>query len=169
MPVYFEINKYAFLCGDYEYFQWFSKKTKETLEKVIKWKKLRAGKPDINKIWNEKEHDLDENAIKNLRFGIVTRAFLFHLKWPNEFPIFDHNVFKAMTLLENTKKKNITNKKDYDDYKDFFKKYYEKHKNEIENLNFPDLSGVPKYIIERKVLDRALWEFGRINAVASNF
>jgi len=167
----FEIKKFAFLYGDYEYFQWFSNKTKENLEKVIKWKRLRRGKPNTNRIWDAKRKDLiDKNILENSKFGVVTRAFLLHLKLPTQYPIFDSNVFKAMFKIKNNKdKKTITSMKDYDKYKEFFNKYYEEHKEEIANLNIPDLSNIPKEIIERKFLDRALWEFGRLDAARFNF
>ena len=152
MPDLERAYKFAFLYGDCEYFQWFVKKTKENLKNVIKWKKLRRGNPNIDTIWSEQKQDLDENAITNLRFGIVTRAFLFHLKWPTKYPIFDTSVFRAMKKIkgEMPKDKNIYIKDEEDcrRYREFFNKYFQDNEGEITSKNFPILMDVAESFSE---------------------
>jgi len=164
----FNINKFAFLYGDYQYFQWFREKTEGHLKSVIKWKRLRKGTPDTNDIWSKKKQDLDEDAIKDIPLSrIVTRAFLFHLKWPTEYPILDSNVFEAMRKLdENYRQMTHANKisweQDYiNGYKRFFQEFYKHHEEEINDIRIADIPGVNEEIIRRKILDRALWSYGR--------
>ncbi len=42
----FDVNKFAFLYGDYEYFAWFAEKSREHLEMAIKWKRLGKSESD---------------------------------------------------------------------------------------------------------------------------
>jgi len=55
----FDVNKFAFLYGDYEYFAWFAEKSRQHLEMVIRWKRLRRGQAAavnlIDAIWNEQK------------------------------------------------------------------------------------------------------------------
>lgn len=94
----FDVNEFAFLYGDYEYFAWFAEKSKEHLEMAIIWKRLRGGQAavNINAIWNEQEQNINIEAIERGKHPVVTRAFLFHLADPIEYPIFDSNAHRAM-------------------------------------------------------------------------
>jgi len=164
----FEIGKFAFLYGDYEYFQWFRNKTKANLEKVIRWKKLRRGKPETNDIWSEKRKDLNESAIEKVPGSrVVTRAFLFHLRRPLEYPILDPNVFRAMKEIDEDNEyqthKNIRDWKiDYlNGYKPFFEDFYRARQRKIRSIEMPSIDGFDEEIIKRRILDRALWEYGR--------
>ncbi len=166
----FEIVIWAFIFSDYDYFKWFGERTRGNLIRVIKWKRLRRAKPtpeNIDALWNENNHDIDENETERRPFSIVTRAFLFHLKWPIEYPILDSNTFKAMRILDENynyqRHANITNwEQDYmRGYRQFFQEFYQDHQEEINNIEIPHINGVNKEIIKRKILDRALWAYGR--------
>lgn len=122
----------------------------------------------VKKVWDPRGKTVKlSEADKLPPTSIVTRAFLYHLKDPLKYPILDTNVFKAMRDLDACYKKktnsNIYNwDKDYMcGYKEFFQKTYKKHKSEIQSLELPLLKNVGREIIRMRVLDRALWEFGR--------
>ena len=161
----FEIKKFAFLYGDYAYFRWFKGRTKKDLKNIIIWKGLHRGKGKLNveKIWDEEKKEININD----SFPSVTKAFLHHLKSPLNYPILDKYVFQAMKRLTGNKyktNKNISNNwnKDYESsYKQFFNDIYTKYEEEIDSMNLPDLDRIDKEIIKRRVLDRALWEFGK--------
>jgi len=55
---------------------------------------------------------------------------------------------------------NKEGRKDYlNGYKQFFNNFYKQIEEEIKGR--PSLNGVDEEIIKRRVLDRALWEYGR--------
>lgn len=168
-----DIKKYAFIYGDTEYFEWFRHKAKgdcndEHLKSVMQWKGLhrirkKKFKDLIKKIWDKGEGKINLNKVDSM--SIVTRAFLHHLQEPTKYPILDVNVFKAMREL-NKGKANKTNKhisnwgKDYEKgYTLFFNNLYN---NFPKGIQVPTLDGVLKEITKRRILDRALWEYGRI-------
>ena len=176
----FNINKFAFLYSDYQYFQWFKAKTKRQLtyenhlQNVIRWKGLqrrfRAFKEKWAQ-WNQKKQEItiNEKSWPDNR-AIVTRAFLSHLNNPTEYPILDKYVFEAMRDLKQKYRegtnKNISDwKKDYEGgYKEFFKEFYEECGEKIDSIKIPCLGDldINKEIIKRRILDRALWEYGQI-------
>lgn len=171
--MFFDISKFAFMYNDYEYFEWFKAKsrgqlTKKHFKDAVKWKRLRRGQPkkdDLEKIW-KRWKKLDVRAIEKLPFSIKARVLLLHLKKPTKYPIIDNNVFKAMRTLNSEYKKRTNNnigkwEKDYNAYKAFFEETYENYKKEISSIKVPSLGDVDKEIIKRRILDRALWEFGR--------
>jgi len=163
----FEIKKFAFLYGDSEYFLWFKSdpknKNEENFKKVIKWKGLhRGGPPRVERLW----HNWQNNTIDF--YPPVTRAFLNHLRKPIEWPILDKNVFNAKKELPMGRKYKTNNtickwEKDYENgYKKFFNKFYAENEKQIDSMDLPDIDGIDREIIKRRVLDRALWEFGRV-------
>ncbi|MFB0553189.1 MAG: hypothetical protein ACETWQ_07735 [Phycisphaerae bacterium] len=161
----FNIDTFAFLYGDYEYFQWFKNKTKPNLKSVIKWKGLQR-----TRLYEKTKNRLKEGKIVSNgkffeSFKPVTRAFLHHLNDPKGYPILDINVFNAMIDLK-PEYRNETTKtmcnwvKDYEKgYKLFFEDLYRNNKNAIKA---PHLDGIELEIIKRRILDRALWEYGKI-------
>jgi hypothetical protein len=168
----FEIATWAFMFNDYPYFQWFRKRTRTNLNRVIKWKRLRRAQPtpnEIDAVWNENNHDLDENQIEQLPFSMVARAFLFHLKRPILYPILDSNAFRAMRKLsENYReithahRNNWEWEPDYTNgYRQFFQEFYQDHKQEINAIQVPHIQGINEEIIRRRILDRAVWAYGR--------
>jgi len=169
-----DINKFAFLYNDYEYFQWFRKnknRTDDDLVKVLKWKRLnRMDKEKFKKIlknmWDDKNKTINMQNAQQAN-GVVTKAFLYHLHKPLQYPILDSNVFRAMKDID---KRNIYNtnnsinkwQRDYEQgYRMFFEELYRKNKKAIEAMKVPRLDGVEPEIVKRRILDRALWEFGR--------
>ena len=117
--------------------------------------------------WQRNEGPVDS-------YPIVTRAFLYHLRYPIEWPILDGLVFRAMKELQLGRKyktnKNISNwKTDYKNgYKEFFNELFIKNERRINSMDFPNIDGVDREIIKRRVLDRALWEFGRCIKMQKN-
>jgi hypothetical protein len=139
---------------------------------VCMWKGLKRGWRDqldkrLDEVWDGRNKKIITGKLDRFKNTPVTCAFLHHLDDPIEYPILDTNVFKAMRELDacyNKKtNRNICNwDKDYaDGYKEFFQKAYKKHKSEIQSLELPSLKNIGREIIRRRVLDRALWEFGR--------
>jgi len=86
-----------------------------------------------------------------------------------EYPILDSNVFKAMRKLdENYRQMTHANRnsweweKDYiNGYKRFFQEFYQHHEEEINDIQIADIPGVNEEIMRRKILDRALWSYGK--------
>jgi len=169
----FNIDRFAFLYGDYQYFQWFKNKTKPNLREALRWKGLnRVGNDKIEKIlkrvWDSKNKKIITNNLQFLERGPVTCAFLHHLEEPTKYPILDKNVFTGMRELnpeyERKTNTNISNwETDYiKGYKAFFENFYRQHKKEIHSIKIPFLDGIEREIIRRKILDRALWEYGKM-------
>ncbi|MCK5581436.1 MAG: hypothetical protein KAJ18_09200 [Candidatus Omnitrophica bacterium] len=156
----FNINRYSFCFNDSEYFNWFADKTEKNLKKIIQWKGLHRVKLYDNRkdFWNGKSIVLGNFNNKK----IVTRAFLCHLNDPIEYPILDRFVWKAMRNLTG----NGTNKHFYEWQRDYEKTYipffnglYKEHQ---KSISYIKLKGINVKIIKRRILDRALWEYGRM-------
>jgi len=163
----FEIKKFAFLYGDSEYFLWFQfdpkNKNEENFKKVMKWKGLhRGGSPHVERLW----HDWQNKTIDF--YPPVTRAFLHHLRNPIEWPILDKNVFNAIKKLQPDSEYEAIERpsnwdRDYEKgYKKFFNEFYAENGKQIDSMDLPNIDGIDGEIIKRRVLDRALWEFGRV-------
>lgn len=159
----FGIDLCAFCYNDHEYFDWFKskKKTIVKFKNILRWKGLlRSHKNNLNFVWqNRKNFDSYTNAL-------VTKVFLKHLYEPKKFPILDRNVWHAMKNLspkiaESTNKHPSNWRKDYfEGYKKFFDDLYTEMQSKIKcNIK---INGVDKEIIKMRILDRALWEYGRM-------
>ncbi|MFA5239063.1 MAG: hypothetical protein WC476_05055 [Phycisphaerae bacterium] len=150
---------HSFLYCDYEYFAWFGgnpEGIEDRFVAIFRWKGLhRAYNPyDVWGDWN----NWDENTING--YSLVTRVFLNHLREPIKFPILDKNVWVAAKQL----KPDISSRKnyieeDYEAYRSFFNELYRNNK---DNINCPAVQNISKKIVKRRVLDRVLWEYGRI-------
>jgi hypothetical protein len=163
------INAYGFVFGDLKYFDWF--KSREHFEdneinrfrNALVWKRLiyYAGDDNFRQTWRDFQSG-QFNA-----YPVVSRAFLNHLKNPLTFPIFDKHVWKAMRMLNpDIANRTPENPKDIEfephylrEYQAFFNHLYEENNN---NFNAPQISGVDEQIVKRRVLDRALWLYGKI-------
>ncbi len=161
----FQIYKFAFLYGDSEYFEWFkpNSKTKQNFKNVIKWKGLHRRLYGLyaERAWDNWQNDTIDS------YPPVTRAFLHHLRDPIEWPILDRFVFDAMKELQiDSKYKAIEKpsnwKRDYENgYKKFFNEFYAKNEKQFDSMDLPNIDGIDREVIKRRILDRALWEFGR--------
>jgi len=156
----FDLNMEAFFYNDSEYFNWFTEQNEENLEKIIRWKGLNRN----NLFDRRNDFGNGENiVIDNINdYGIVTKAFLYHLYRPKKYPILDRFVWKAMRNLNG----NGINmhyyqwQRDYlDIYVPFFNGFYQDH---VHLINCPQVNGVDIEIVKRRMLDRALWEYGRM-------
>ena len=79
----FEVNRYAFLYCDSEYFEWFKAKargelTDDHLRRVLQWKLGKRAKHHINRtirtVWNRRTNRIIGTRINEL-FRPVTAAF----------------------------------------------------------------------------------------------
>ena len=155
------VNSWGFRYQDSEYFEWFSAqdKSKEMFLAMLKWKGLNR-RIEENLAWERWQSGHFEKCQP------VTRAFLHHLRAPQEYPLLDRYVWRAMKHLSRetgeTTNKNACNwKKDYlDGYKTFFDGLYAESCNDIQCSI--KISGVDMGIQKRRILDRALWEYGRL-------
>lgn len=157
----FNVGNDAFQYQDYEYFQWFKAKTPDNLKLIIKWKKLhRINLFDYCKIERDSRRAILDSSINSL----ITIVFINHLNEPLENPLLDRFVWQAMKKLDNdianrtNKNPSNINKDYYNGYKTFFGKQYESCKNRIQYTQIPSIRDE---LIKRRVLDRALWEYGR--------
>ncbi len=159
------INQWAFKYQDSEYFEWFSMKEKnreiEIFRKMLKWKGL-IRKINAEKAWDDWKRDKYFN-----KYPLVTTVFLKHLKAPEQFPILDKNVWKAFREIvgEINGRKIVKKPTDWErhylkGYKKFFDELYEEKQNEIKCDII--INGVDAEIIKKRILDRALWEYGRL-------
>ena len=158
----FDIKQFSFCFNDSEYFNWFANPNEGNLKNIIKWKGLNRNNlfDNRNDFWNGQKIFTENLDVENDK--IVTNAFIYHLSAPLEFPIIDQFAWKAMRKL----KRNNTNKyfykwdRDYlEIYIPFFNELYKKHKYEIKHIK---IKGVKAEIIKRRMLDRAIWEYGRM-------
>ena len=157
-----DINQWAFKYHDSEYLEWFSskRKTKEIFYKMLKWKLLhrRINKDKAWKNWKKGNFD---------SYKLVTKAFLHHLKCPENYPILDKNVWGAFREIKggiNGRKivKKPTNWENHyiNGYKNFFDELYREIEDKIKSTY--EIKGVNIEIIKRRILDQALWEYGRL-------
>jgi len=163
------INSYGFVFGDLKYFDWFKNGEHfedneiERFRNALVWKRLiyYTSNNRLYNTWNDYQ-------IGNLdAYPVVTRAFLNHLRDPIRFAIFDKHVWKAMRILtteiancipENPN--NVQFETHYlGEYQTFFDHLYE---NERYAIITPQIDGVDNEIVKRRVLDRALWLYGKI-------
>ncbi len=159
----FSLTENAFLYADHEYFDWFRNPNADTLKAVLKWKGLhRAGYTNDKTI----EHIWGENGLNQATFNkysLVTRVFLHHLNSPTTRPILDRYAWKAMKLLQPQHLGLPIVPTSWENhyleyYVPFFNQEYEAHG---DALNEYVLDGVDVGIVKRRVLDRALFEYGR--------
>jgi len=163
----FNPNFHSFLYGDYEYFAWFAtphnQRTMQMFKRVLRWKGLTRGIGrigGIDNIWAGWQANDDFANFDNDR-RLVTRVFLLHLREPTEYPILDKWVWCAYRTLSGEIDQNgrrIVNtptnwERHYEGYRAFFNVRYGEH---------PQIDGVDEEIIKKRILDRALWEYGRI-------
>ena len=164
----FNIQSYSFLYQDVAYFDWFKQGNHvrnnelERFRAILIWKRLPkyAEEGQLNNIWN----NFNDNNLE--QYPLVTRVFLEHLHQPTKFPIFDDNVWKAMrTLRPDIAQRTPVNSQDaqYNDYineyQPFFNELYADNENDIA---CPQIDGVDAEIVKRRVVDRALFEYGRL-------
>ncbi|MBN1360385.1 MAG: hypothetical protein JW993_07330 [Sedimentisphaerales bacterium] len=163
-PLVFNVQKLAFLYGDHQYFAWFQNPAEHTLRAVLRWKGLNRTPiwKRLNEIWNRNR--LVVGAFD--RFPPVTRAFLYHLHEPLEFPILDKYVWLAMRQMAPEPLGRLPMNPDHweDHYRrryiPFFNRLLDEHG--IEIMNVPQIDDVDVAIVRRRVLDRALWTYGKI-------
>jgi hypothetical protein len=162
------INSYGFVFGDLKYFDWFKNrehfedKEIERFRNALVWKRLihYTTNDTLGKTW----HDYQIGNLDD--YPVVTRAFLKHLRDPIKYPIFDKNVWKAMrTLRPHIARRTPENSQQAqyghyeNEYMPFFNRLYVNNENDI---ICPPIDGVDEGIVKRRVLDRALWTYGRI-------
>lgn len=155
----FDLNMAAFFYNDSEYFNWFAEPNEENLEKIIRWKRLNRNNlfDERNNFWNG-----ESIVIDNLNnYSIVTRAFLCHLYDPIEYPILDPCVWKAMRNLEGNGINQNFNEWE-GDYLGIYVPFFNNRYKEQDLINCPQVDGVDIEIVRRRMLDRALWEYGRM-------
>lgn len=161
----FDITEWSFSYQDYEYFEWLRNPSFDSFKNVIRWKGLnRRGQlhtSSLKNFWKADQIDLDRADI----LPLVSRAFLYHLSYPAKYPIIDRNVWTAMRDIYPdiaAKTKNITCRtwdKDYiGTYKAFFARFYRQNRANIKCERIP---GIKQDLVKMRVLDRALWEYGR--------
>lgn len=165
----FDIRLHSFLYCDYEYFAWFAipdnDRTMEMFRRVLRWKRLtrRIGAiGGVANIWIRWQANDDFADLT-----LVTRVFLLHLRNPVDYAIFDTNVWKAMRTLEpQIAHRTPEDSRDaqfeehyINEYLPFFATRYDDFPADI---GWPPVNGVDPEIIKRRILDRALWEYGRI-------
>jgi len=173
-PPEFNFEEFGFIYADCPYFNWFRQGTEDTLRAVWIWKglhraatRLGDGGIPLERIWNGQKlvvHGLDTFN------GVVTRAFLHHLHRPVQFPILDRYVWLAMRQMKpewGRLPKALDGRDHYDRYYTryyipFFDGLYENCSREIDNMNVPQIAGVDPEIVRRRVLDRALWTYGKV-------
>ena len=170
------MNDYAFLYTDYDYFVWFAQRTQDNLNNVLSWKRLRAGRRNINNIvnlWNEEHHRLNLNLPEVEELAVTSRAFLYHLNDPSNYPIFDSNVHRAMRKLNQyylqktpvgfNRNDDYTWEHYTDYYRDAFNNLYNEQQNQLVPVELPEINGIEQLdveLIKRRMLDRALWAYG---------
>lgn len=161
------IPLYAFYYSDYEYFQWFRKKNAQNYKRVVTWKGLYRN-PDIRGlyeyIWPDGEF-CEQYVADNFRTP-VTRAFICHLERPLECPILDVNVWTAMRDLDDNAA-DLPQKpatwQHYDRYRNFFGGHLAAHANDIPVA--PIIQGLAEEHLRHRMVDRALWEYGRVHGM----
>jgi hypothetical protein len=170
------MNDYAFLYTDFDYFAWFAQKTKDNLENVLSWKQLRQGRHKINnimnKLWDNKHQKLNLNLSEIEDLPVTSRAFLYHLNNHIKYPIFDSNVHRAMRELcpdyrANTRKSSYTWSHYKDHYIRAFDNLYNEQQNNLVPIELPhinDIDKLDKELVKRRMLDRALWSYGKVLA-----
>lgn len=154
----FNVNLFSFYYSDFEYFEWFRNRNQMNFNKIIVWKKLhRRNRPTYNYTWINS--NFQPNYVNG--FPSVTRAFLNHLNSPITFPIFDRNVWKAMIIITGNNQLPVSTGRweHYEQvYMPFFNDLYNTHQNDTQ---VPNIDGVDIEIVQRRIIDRALFEFGR--------
>lgn len=173
----FNLDLHSFLYCDYKYFAWFAQVDNdndeaERFRAILEWKGLiyYLQEAYFQTIWDY------FNAGYVDGYRIVTRVFLKHLQEPTEYPIFDQNVWRAMRNLNHNMPENTpenANGADFEAhymriYVPFFEHRFQANEN---NIICPQIEGVAPGIVKRRMLDRALWEYGRIlrvNNLAGN-
>jgi len=157
----FDVNLHPFLYSDYEYFAWFAginntQGQQARFEAVFRWKGLhRAYDPQA--AWN----DWNNGAIQY--YPLVTRVFLQHLREPQKYPLFDINVWKAARRMDEHIRNNAPENYRDGDYQEYYVPFFnERYEQVQQNIVCPQIDGVDEEIVKRRVLDRALWEFGRM-------
>jgi len=168
----FDIRLHSFLYCDYEYFAWFATpdndRTMEMFERVLRWKRLTRGIGAIGGVANIWARWQANDNFANLGDPrLVTRVFLLHLRSPIEYPIFDTNVWKAMrTLAPQIAQRTPENSRDAQFEEDYINEYIpfftEQYMDVPADIVLPPVNRVDPEIIRRRILDRALWEYGRI-------
>jgi len=162
------VSLHSFLYSDYEYFAWFATprddRTQEMFRRVLRWKGLtraigRMG--GVDHIWNRWSANDDFADFDNRR--LVTRAFLLHLRAPCTYPILDTNVWRARCRMHPDAGLPAHFHR-WDEhyihgYAPFFNQLYQEVH---QHIVCPQIDGVDEEIVKRRVLDRALWEFGRM-------
>lgn len=163
------INAYSFYYSDGEYFEWFRNPNEENFDAIVKWKRLNriSGRFNIefDNIWQEGV--FNEEFVNNLE--LVSRVFLLHLNNPNEYPLFDRYVWWALRTIQNNNAlpKNTNSWTKYIRiYKPFFEDMFNLHQN---NIQIPEIDNVNTETVKRRIVDRALWEYGRtLNNLGNN-
>jgi len=165
------INSYGLIFGDLKYFDWFKTgrhfedNKKRRFRNVLIWKGLiyyvKNGKVK-EKIWK----DFQNGQID--KYPIVTQAFLKHLSCPIQFPILDKHVWRAMRDLrpEISERVPISPEKNDFDFDEHYLKIYGTFFNKLRNkkngINYTQIDDVDDEIVKGRILDRALWLYGKI-------
>lgn len=155
---------YAFIYGDYEYFQWFREKNAQNYQRVVKWKGLYRN-PGIRGLYEDiwPNGEFCEQYVTENFHTPVTRAFICHLERPLEYPILDMNVWTAMRDLDANAAdlpRGPATWQHYDLYRNFFHGFLVAHANDIPVA--PIIQGLGEEHLTHRMVDRALWEYGRV-------
>jgi len=162
----FDIRLHSFLYNDYEYFAWFAgmdnpQGRQDRFLAVYRWKRLYRAHYDPHEVWNDWENWNDETIQE---YSLVTRVFLKHLRDPRRWPLFDINVWKAMRRIDEGIANQVNVNYQDSDYEEFYLPFFDDLYAQPDN-DFgqpPQIDGVDEEIIKKRILDRALWEYGRI-------
>lgn len=162
----FNVNIFSFYYNDWEYFEWFRNPNEVNFNRIIKWKRLKRRNPPIyNNVWINNIFQTEYVDTRRL----VTRAFLYHLNNPIEYPLIDRYVWWALQALQpeiQRTKYPYQWERDYiNDYGPFFEGLYDDN---LQNLNAPAIEGVNIQIVQRRIIDRALLEYGRTHNKLDN-
>jgi hypothetical protein len=172
-PADLNFEEFGFIYADYPYFDWFRRRTEPALRAVWIWKDLHRGATylrdegialrdrgiPLSHIWNGQE--LVVGGFAGL--PLITCAFLHHLHEPEKFPIFDKYVWLAMRQMRPDwrlpKAPDWDWERHYRRYICFFNDFFEKCK----IVGVPQIADVDDAIVRRRVLDRALWTYGKFH------
>jgi hypothetical protein len=169
-PPEFNFEEFGFIYADFPYFNWFRQRTERTLRAVWQWKGLNWGPTrlgdggiPLERIWNGQGLVVD--GFDGL--PLVTRAFLHHLHDPVPFPILDKYVWVAMRQMKPVGGRLPRTPAHWENhyrkyYIPFFGDLYQERGREIDSMNVPQIGAVDDEIVRRRVLDRALWTYGKI-------
>jgi hypothetical protein len=158
----FNVQQHGFLYVDSEYFRWFANneenRTELMFREMLLWKGLTyyVNNNRFVEIWNNFNNQLLDG------YPVVTRVFLNHLHEPTIYPILDKNVWQAMININGINGLPELPASWEEHYQNHYRNFFNVQYQQINGIDFPQINGVDEEIVKRRVLDRALWEYGRM-------